>query len=67
MIRTISVNLEEMPLTCFDCMFSSKEYFYATCPFLQCTIEDGAPTPKKCPLKKKNYNQIYTFDTNVYK
>lgn len=67
MTRTITIEIEEMPKTCFDCIFSKKVYFCASCPFLKTERIDGEPTPKDCPLKLKNKNKIYNFDIDIYK
>jgi hypothetical protein len=61
MIRTITFELEKMPLTCFECNFAQKKYCWASCPFLETSREDGEPTPKDCPLKLKNKNKKYNF------
>ena len=67
MTRTITIEIKEMPKTCFDCNFSKKVYCWASCPFLQTSREDGEPIPKDCPLKLKNKNKIYNFDVDIYK
>ena len=60
-VRTINIEIERVPETCFDCPFSKKEYCWATCHFLQETREDGMAPSKNCPLKPKNRNKKYTF------
>ena len=62
MTRTITIEIEEMPKTCFDCGFAKKEYCWAFCPFLTTCREDGTPTPIECPLKTKNKNKKYKFN-----
>jgi hypothetical protein len=59
MVRTIQIEMDNFPTTCFDCDFSKKEYCWATCPFLNITTEDRQPTPSRCPLKKKNAKKVY--------
>ena len=61
MVVTINLEMEEMPRTCLDCPFSKVEYYWATCPFLQETREDGMAPSKNCPLKAKNKGKKYTF------
>lgn len=67
MIRTITIQMEDIPKTCFNCDFAKKKYCWAKCPFLQSCREDGEPTPKNCPLKLKNKNKIYNFNVDIYK
>ena len=61
MLKTINVEIESFPNTCFDCCFSVKKYYWAVCPFLNTTKEDGQPIPKECPLKEKNSKKTYKF------
>lgn len=67
MTRTITIQMENKPRTCFDCDFAKKEFCWARCPFLQSCREDGEPTPKDCPLKLKNKDKIYNFNVDTYK
>lgn len=67
MKRSINVEIDEMPTTCFECLFAKKSYCWATCPFTSETKEDGEPTSKNCPLKKKNEDKIYNFNVDIYK
>ena len=66
MTFTINFELEEEPNTCFDCPFSCKYYYFATCPFLKTLRKDGEYRPKNCPLKHKNKNKKYSF-TDIFK
>ena len=65
--RTITMKIKKMPTTCFECDFAKASYYWATCPFLSISREDGQPIPKECPLKIKNKNKIYNFDVDIYK
>ena len=69
MITKIQININERPETCFDCSFACRSYCWAVCPFIP-NMEprgDGEPTPKLCPLKKKNQNNIYDFNGKIFK
>ena len=65
MIYTINIEMNK-PNTCFDCIFSKKEYCWAKCPFINKISEDGKPIPKNCPLKEKNKNKIYKFNIDIH-
>lgn len=67
MTRTITIQMEDMPKTCFKCDFAKKEYYLASCPFLQSWRKDGELTPSNCPLKLKNKNKSYNFNDDIYK
>lgn len=61
MLRTITIEMEDFPTTCFNCDFAETSYCWAKCPFIDTVREDGQPLPKDCPLKAKNKNKIYKY------
>ena len=67
MFRTITIEMENAPKTCFECIFAKKRYCWAICPFLKTEIMDTKPTPKDCPLKLKNKNKSYNFNVDIYR
>lgn len=60
--RTIKVEMDKKPTTCFNCPFSVKMWCYAHCPFLKACFEDGKRIPSDCPLTLKNKDKTYQFD-----
>jgi hypothetical protein len=64
---SINVEIDEMPTTCFDCIFAKRVYCWANCPFTNESREDGMAISKNCPLKKKNKDKIYNFNVDIYK